>query len=245
MKINLIELHGQVVNKVSPRSSIAPDSEAAHTADAFSQQQQSQSQANQSTQSSSQQQSKPEPGKAPSRAGACRVCLKSFKPDDFSKICFECQQKVCEDCASYSKLEEHEDAVRSSDCHSIITPTSVYDIRNCSRPEQLTWRCSVCRRKMASRVCIPQDSTDSMLDVPIIEALQRRHSDVKLGSSQQLSTGNGLGLAPPRSPELRRHSDVSPATIKELEKVNCQNVLACMYHLSTSTFCIFICSRNT
>lgn len=74
---------------------------------------------------------------------------------------------------------------------------------------------------MASRVCIPQDSTDSMLDVPVIEALQRRHSDVKLGSSQQLSTGNGLGLAPPRTPELRRHSDVSPASIKELEKVKC------------------------
>lgn len=72
---------------------------------------------------------------------------------------------------------------------------------------------------MASRVCIPQDSTDSMLDVPVIEALQRRHSEVKLGSSQQLSTGNGLGLAPPRSPELRRHSDVSPASLKELEKV--------------------------
>lgn len=72
---------------------------------------------------------------------------------------------------------------------------------------------------MASRVCIPQDSTDSMLDVPVLEALQRRHSDVKLGSSVQLSTGNGLGLAPPRSPELRRHSDVSPASLKELEKV--------------------------
>lgn len=77
----------------------------------------------------------------------------------------------------------------------------------------------MCRRKMASRVCIPQDSTDSMLDVPVLEALQRRHSDVKLGSSVQLSTGNGLGLAPPRSPELRRHSDVSPASLKELEKV--------------------------
>ena len=71
---------------------------------------------------------------------------------------------------------------------------------------------------MASRVCLPQDSTDSMLDVPVMEAIQRRHSEVKLGSSQQLSTGNS-GLAPPRSPELRRHSDVSPASIRELEKV--------------------------
>lgn len=51
-----------------------------------------------------------EPGR---RAGACRVCLKSFKPDDFHKTCFECQQRVCEDCASYSKLEENEDAVSS------------------------------------------------------------------------------------------------------------------------------------
>ena len=72
---------------------------------------------------------------------------------------------------------------------------------------------------MASRVCLPQDSTDSMLDVPVMEAIQRRHSEVKLGSSQQLSTGNS-GLAPPRSPELRRHSDVSPASIRELEKVS-------------------------
>lgn len=72
---------------------------------------------------------------------------------------------------------------------------------------------------MASRVCLQQDSTDSMLDVPVLEALQRRHSDAKLGSSTQLSPSNGSGLAPPRSPELRRHSDVSPASLKELEKV--------------------------
>lgn len=74
--------------------------------------QQSQSnQSNQVSSSSNSSQQKPEPGKAPSRAGACRVCLKSFKPDDFSKICAECQQKVCEDCASYSKLDDSEDAV--------------------------------------------------------------------------------------------------------------------------------------
>lgn len=83
------------------------------------------------------------------------------------------------------------------------------------------WRCSVCRRKMASRVCIPQDSTDSTLDVPVLEALQRRHSDAKLGSSTQtLAPSNGAALAPPRSPELRRHSDVSPASLKELERVS-------------------------
>lgn len=103
-----------VVNKVSPRPSMTVDSEAINMIDSFTQQQQSSqtssSQSNQSTNINNNQQ-KPEPGKAPSRAGACRVCLKSFKPDDFSKICAECQQKVCEDCASYSKLDESEDAV--------------------------------------------------------------------------------------------------------------------------------------
>lgn len=117
------------MHKVSPRPSIAPESDAAHSAEAFSQQQQSQQQqANQSNQSSSSH-NKPEPGKAPSRAGACRVCLKSFKPDEFSKICFECQQKVCEDCASYSKLEEHEDAVgdtRFHTCHMEFAEIHVF-----------------------------------------------------------------------------------------------------------------------
>lgn len=58
-----------------------------------------------------------------------------------------------------------------------------------------------------------------MLDVPIMEALVRRHSDAKLGSTTTLGPGNGISLAPPRSPELRRHSDVSPASLKELEKL--------------------------
>jgi hypothetical protein len=71
---------------------------------------------------------------------------------------------------------------------------------------------------MSSRICIPQDSTDSNLDVPVLEALQRRHSDVKLNTTTANSVV-GLGLAPPRSPELRRHSDVSPASLKELEKL--------------------------
>lgn len=69
---------------------------------------------------------------------------------------------------------------------------------------------------MSSRICIPQDSTDSNLDVPVLEALQRRHSDVKLNTN---NVSSQIGLVPPRSPELRRHSDVSPATIKELEKL--------------------------
>lgn len=53
-----------------------------------------------------------------------------------------------------------------------------------------------------------------------MEALQRRHSDAKLGSTQTLAPANGTALAPPRSPECRRHSDVSPASLKELEKVS-------------------------
>lgn len=65
-------------------------------------------------------------------------------------------------------------------------------------------------------MCIPQDSTDSNLDVPILEALQRRHSDVKLNTSL---INSQIGLVPPRSPELRRHSDVSPASLRELEKL--------------------------
>lgn len=95
-----------LVNKVSPRPSMTADAETLSMMQQVQQQQQSQS--NQSNSNSSQQ--KPEP-KAPSRYGTCRVCLKSFKPDDFSKICAECQQKVCEDCASYSKLDDSEDAV--------------------------------------------------------------------------------------------------------------------------------------
>lgn len=68
-----------------------------------------------------------------------------------------------------------------------------------------------------------QDSSESLLEIPILE-LQRRHSEARLGSgSGGLGTGGlGSGLAPPRSPELRRHSDVSPASLKELEKVSVQ-----------------------
>ncbi|XP_045463479.1 regulating synaptic membrane exocytosis protein 2 isoform X2 [Harmonia axyridis] len=142
---------------------------------------------------------KPEPGKPPSRDGACRVCLKAFKPDDFSRTCAECKQRVCEDCASYSKQPEDE---VSSD-----------------------WTCSVCRRKLQSRVAVAAttDSNESLLDIPIQE-LQRRHSEARLGSNSCGSgvlgiAGGGSVLAPPRSPDLRRHSDVSPASLKEIEKL--------------------------
>lgn len=62
--------------------------------------------------SPSQNPEKNEPNKTANRASSCRVCLKSFKPDDFSKTCFECKYRVCEDCASYSKMDSSEDLVR-------------------------------------------------------------------------------------------------------------------------------------
>lgn len=90
---------------------MVPESESANVASEFaaSQQQTQQQQSPAGKQSAGS--AFAEPGKPPSRSGACRVCLKSFKPDDYSKTCFECQQRVCEDCASYSKLDENEDAV--------------------------------------------------------------------------------------------------------------------------------------
>ncbi|XP_050526479.1 regulating synaptic membrane exocytosis protein 1 isoform X2 [Daktulosphaira vitifoliae] len=146
--------------------------------------------------------SKPETSKQPAcRAGGCRVCLKSFKEGDYSRVCFGCKFKVCEDCAtSYTKIDENQD--------------------------ENTWCCSICRRKQHNtsilQPVLAQNSTDSLLDVPIVDTLQRRHSDVKIGrNSGGSGSGNGSlgsGLAPPRSPELRRHSDVSPATLKDMEK---------------------------
>jgi hypothetical protein len=103
-----------VTNKMSPRPSLIPDLEPSYSPDnnlssySTTSQQQQQQQAQQQQQ---QQNKQTDPSKPPSRAGACRVCLKSFKPDDFSKTCFECHQRVCEDCASYSKLDANEDAV--------------------------------------------------------------------------------------------------------------------------------------
>ncbi|XP_047349720.1 regulating synaptic membrane exocytosis protein 1 isoform X4 [Vespa velutina] len=138
---------------------------------------------------------KPETGSKTSSGEECRVCRKSFGPEEASRTCCECLQKVCEDCASYSTTTNSDD--------------------------QSSWRCSVCRRKIASRdqPIVTQESTDSLLEVPILEALQRRHSDARLGcqSGSQLG-GFGSVLAPPKGIEIRRHSDVSPASLKELEK---------------------------
>uniref|UniRef100_A0A182YI91 Uncharacterized protein n=1 Tax=Anopheles stephensi TaxID=30069 RepID=A0A182YI91_ANOST len=169
------------VNKMSPRPSLVPDATDTTPQD------------DPYKEAATLEKVPSEGNKFNTRSGSCRICLKSFKPNDFKKTCVECDQKVCEDCASYSKLQDAEDL----------------DL----------WRCSVCRRKMASRICIPQESTDSALEVPVMETLQRRHSDIKLGFNQHLDDGKGSALAPPRSPELRRHSDVSPASLKELEKL--------------------------
>ncbi|CAG9087799.1 unnamed protein product [Plutella xylostella] len=85
----------------------------------------------------------------------------------------------------------------------------------CKGQTENSWRCSVCRRKAAPRLPpAAQDSTDSLLDVPVLDSLQRRHSEARLGGGS-----SSTALAPPRSPELRRHSDVSPASLKELEKL--------------------------
>ncbi|XP_014225657.1 regulating synaptic membrane exocytosis protein 1 isoform X2 [Trichogramma pretiosum] len=127
------------------------------------------------------------------RATACRVCIKSIKPEEVSRTCYECQRKVCEDCASYSTTADSDDP-------------------------QL-WCCSVCRRKLAPRDQ-PAIGKEGSLEVPMLEGLVRRHSDARLGSQAVASVGAlGSGLLPPRSPDLRRHSDVSPASLKDLEKV--------------------------
>lgn len=89
---------------MSPRPSLVPDVTEVHF------------QAHEHTEkdsdhSSNQNIEKNEPNKTANRASSCRVCLKSFKPDDFSKTCYECKYRVCEDCASYSKVDSAEDLV--------------------------------------------------------------------------------------------------------------------------------------
>lgn len=91
---------------MSPRPSLVPDSEIQH-----SQSSPIQTPERESEHSSIHNLEKNEPNKTPNRASSCRVCLKSFKPDDFSKTCFECKYRVCEDCASYSKVDSAEDLV--------------------------------------------------------------------------------------------------------------------------------------
>lgn len=94
-------------------------------------------------------------------------------------------------------------------------------------------------RKLQSRAALQQDSSESLLDVPIQE-LQRRHSEARLGGGLMVG-GVGSGLAPPRSPELRRHSDVSPASLKELEKVrHCQRNRQQTFSVMSTALCLSI-----
>lgn len=112
-----------VTNKMSPRPSIVPESDASSspqfttntgsTTSENNNQQQNSNVANQQQKQNQQNNNQTSGGK---RTGSCRVCIKSFKPNEFSKTCFECQQRVCEDCASYSKLDPDEDAVSSYFC---------------------------------------------------------------------------------------------------------------------------------
>ena len=69
-----------------------------------------------SSESSMSKNEKNEPKTGANRSSSCRVCLKAFKPDDFSKTCFECKFRVCEDCASYSKVDSSEDLVSGKFC---------------------------------------------------------------------------------------------------------------------------------
>lgn len=104
---------------MSPRPSIVPEADPvsspqsstniSSTTGENNNQQQNTNVANQQQKQNQQNNNQTSGGK---RTGSCRVCIKSFKPNEFSKTCFECQQRVCEDCASYSKLDPDEDAVR-------------------------------------------------------------------------------------------------------------------------------------
>lgn len=112
------------VNKMSPRPSLVPEPDPQTPTDnpqttATLQAVQRQLQQNLNNNSGSGgggntpgSNNKTEPGIPASRAGACRVCLKGLKPEDYSKTCFECQYRVCEDCASYSKFDQTDEGVR-------------------------------------------------------------------------------------------------------------------------------------
>lgn len=99
-----------VVTKMGPRPSLIPDLTPTDQASPPD------DKTIQTTQPAAQ---KSEPGKPTSRAGACRVCLKVLQPDEKTRTCSTCTQKVCDDCHSYSGKDEKEDPA---------------------------WSCSVCRR---------------------------------------------------------------------------------------------------
>ncbi|XP_069950901.1 mucin-21-like [Cherax quadricarinatus] len=68
-----------------------------------------------------------------SPGSSCRVCVKTLEDTEFFKVCSECGNKVCEDCASYS--------TQASD------------------GDQETWNCSICRRRLSSRARTEQPSS--------------------------------------------------------------------------------------
>lgn len=103
-----------VVTKMGPRPSLIPDLTPTDQASPPD----DKAAAVQTTQPTAAAQ-KTEPGKPTSRAGACRVCLKVLQPDEKTRTCSTCTQKVCDDCHSYSGKDEKDDP---------------------------TWSCSVCRR---------------------------------------------------------------------------------------------------
>lgn len=94
---------------MSPRPSLVPD-----TAESQHSQLPQETLEKTQDQTTNQNTEKNEPNKSHNRASSCRVCLKPFKPDDFSKTCFECKYRVCEDCASYSKMDSSEDLVKKN-----------------------------------------------------------------------------------------------------------------------------------
>lgn len=95
-------------SKMSPRPSLIPDLSELQSMQALSPEH---TEPESTTTTPNQNHERNEPKTTANRASSCRVCLKSFKPDDFSKTCFECKYRVCEDCASYSKVDSAEDLV--------------------------------------------------------------------------------------------------------------------------------------
>lgn len=82
------------------------------------------------------------------RSGGCRVCLKSFKDGDYSRVCSGCKFKVCEDCAtSYTKIGEDEVNAHYSCIYNSVH-NRVY-LRNCTYGQG---------RKKWSQIFIPKTS---------------------------------------------------------------------------------------
>lgn len=123
---------------MSPRPSLIPD--AVEKMDFPSTQPSSEIMEKESDSSANQNFEKNEPNKTANRASSCRVCLKSFKPDDFSKTCFECKYRVCEDCASYSKVDSAEDLVRSENFYH----DDINSFRTCRIPGVVAYVAEKC-----------------------------------------------------------------------------------------------------